>query len=156
MVVEFDIRPKLVRVTLAIYGEQLDPAEITQLLKLKPTRCHRKGEAITTAPATRSHKVSTGAWLLTSENHVNNAVFEEHLSWLLNVLSEKQQALEQVQKLGCNVQVRCGWHAASSNTVPELSVDVMSRLVQLNLPILFDIYFSGPSLEEEMIKALTS
>jgi hypothetical protein len=48
--------------TLALYGEDLDPESVSQRLRCHPTAAHRKGDG---ASARRPSGFRTGAWLLT-------------------------------------------------------------------------------------------
>lgn len=57
--------PASVRVSLRIFGETLDPSEVSALLGCEPTRSQRKGEAVVENGA--SHEAETGAWFLESD-----------------------------------------------------------------------------------------
>jgi hypothetical protein len=48
--------------TLGVYGEDLDPAEVSALLRCEPTGAHRRGDRRRLSPPSK-----TGAWLLRVE-----------------------------------------------------------------------------------------
>jgi hypothetical protein len=54
-----------VRVTLALYSEDLDPDEVSRALGVQPTSAHRRGER----KGPRSPAYRKGAWLLMEEGH---------------------------------------------------------------------------------------
>ena len=49
-----------VNVTLALYGEELEPEEVSRALGVEPTHAHRRGDT----SGSRSSPYSSGAWLL--------------------------------------------------------------------------------------------
>jgi hypothetical protein len=71
--------PDEVAVALCIYGADLDPAEISQLLGVAPTHAHRKGERKTL----RSPPWDKGAWIREVRRFEPidpNSMFEQLLS----------------------------------------------------------------------------
>lgn len=142
-VLDIEIEPREVTVGLGIYSPELDPCKVTEALNIAPTRSSRNGELICTPPSKKLRKAKTGFWLLLSRGQVIEQCFETHFDWLLTQLSGKETALKQLKDLNYVAEVRCGWHAASFNTVPHLSVGQMKRLVKLDLSIVFDVYFSN-------------
>jgi hypothetical protein len=52
--------PDEVAVALCIYGDELDPSDVTSLLGINPTHAHRRGDA----SGPRSVPFKKGAWIL--------------------------------------------------------------------------------------------
>ena len=76
-------------VTLRFAGDDLDPAEISAILPIAPTRAHRKGEEFFAGPhADRLHG-RTGIWFLSTDKHVPSNDLGEHLEFVRTLLYPK-------------------------------------------------------------------
>ena len=74
--------------SLRLFGPDLDPLEITQALRIPPTRTHRAGEP--NLSWTRRQSVldrgvdyAQGHWSLCSREHVQGDRATPHIAWLL-------------------------------------------------------------------------
>jgi hypothetical protein len=72
--------------TLRIMGDQLDPDEITQLLKIKPTTAYAKGDRYEAGHRTGSLVGKTGVWLFSTDRGINSFRLADHLMVLLYLL----------------------------------------------------------------------
>jgi hypothetical protein len=70
-------------VSLRVFGDTLEPEEVSALLGRGPTRGHRKGDAIADG---RASVEPTGAWILESVLP-QGCELEEHVEGLLSLLS---------------------------------------------------------------------
>jgi len=125
------------RVSLAIYGDDLDPDALSTMLKCAPSRSHRKGDS-------RSHTSSpfrTGAWILTVEGRAPRGPNE-----LIDELLERfpvdalfwQSLTERYQ-----VSVQVGIHTGGWNQGFDLPPGTVTALAQRGIGIGFDLYFYG-------------
>ena len=121
--------------TLRLYGDALDPAEVSRLLGLEPTDSAAKGETVVVGAKSRT--APTGRWILTSENAIQSTNLEDHLDWLLDRLSVVPCDVPGVGR----ADVFCYWVSATGHGGPELSPQMLARLASLQLTLGFDLYF---------------
>jgi hypothetical protein len=133
-----------VGVTLAIYGEELDPEEISRTLGVAPTRAHRRGER----PKPRSGKrlgpphresppYKRGGWFL-SERGFNEDVIDR-------VLRQLPEAPAVWRELGARyeIQLRFGIHMTGWNKGMGISSEQVMRIARIGATMEFDIYAYG-------------
>jgi hypothetical protein len=121
------------RIWLGIYGADLDPDEITQLLGIEPTASHRRGEARRSAgPWPR------GAWLLKREG----ARGQEPAQILNATLNELPEDPDVWSRLRATYEVRLtfGLHLDDFNRGFDLAPEVVERLASTGAIVGFDIY----------------
>ncbi|NHC08724.1 DUF4279 domain-containing protein [Pseudomonas stutzeri] len=108
--------------------------QVTDLLKLTPTRTWMKGEL---GPANRPRKFSN--WELQSSLPRTEAFQDRHLVTLLEALEgRREQILEAVSKYKCGLQ-GVGYY---TNENPGFHMDsqLISRIAALGLSVDFDLY----------------
>lgn len=121
-------------VSLCVFGEDLDPAEVTRLLGVAPTRTHRRGDRT----EAQSRPSVQGAWIrqvrceapVTPEaalRRLLDSIPRDHDAWL-------QLAAE------ASVQVRVACHFTRWNKGFSFSPDVVRRLGELGLEVRFAFY----------------
>ena len=125
-----------VRVSLRLFGDDLDPADITRLLGCEPTRALRKGDV---DPIGRYRRVATtGSWLLEGDRPPGEDLEAQVLCLLARVSSN--QATWELLTDRFAVDVFCGVFLDDSNQGFALSPLVLSELSWRKLRIDFDIY----------------
>src|SRR5713101_3492581 len=73
-------------VTLRFAGDELDPAEISAVLPVKPTRSHRKGEEFFAGPHAGNLRGRTGIWFLATDALVDSDDLADHLAFIREML----------------------------------------------------------------------
>ena len=76
-------------VTLRFAGDDLDPAEISAILPIAPTRAHRKGEKFLAGPHAGPLRGRTGIWFLSTDRHVPSDDLGDHLEFVRTLLYPK-------------------------------------------------------------------
>src|SRR4051794_5231558 len=76
-------------VTLRFAGDDLDPAKISAILPIAPTRAHRKGEIFFAGPLAGDLRGRTGIWFLSTDTHVPSDDLGDHLEYVRTLLSPK-------------------------------------------------------------------
>jgi hypothetical protein len=76
----------LISVRLYIQGDDLDPAEITELLRVQPSRAHRRGEP-RTLPGGRLVHEQIGVWVWKTGVDAPDAHLEDCLGHFLSTFS---------------------------------------------------------------------
>lgn len=128
--------------TLCIYHRDLDPDAVSQLLALQPTRSQRRGD-IHNSSASSPIPRPIGAWFLSTRNVSQSRDARFHIDWLLEQLSDKGAAIEQLTQQGCEIRINCYWESAHGHGGPMIWPETMGRLAQLGIELGFDIYFYG-------------
>lgn len=129
--------PELARTTvsLRLFGDALDPAEITRLLGVEPTGCARMGDTRRTASG-RAVVARCGSWRLDAGVPGN---LSTQIGALLAALpSDPSIWRELTQRYRCDVF--CGLFMREGNEGTELQPHVLSMLGDRGLRLDLDIY----------------
>jgi hypothetical protein len=124
-----------VRVSLRVFGDSLEPEEVSALLGREPTRCHRKGDKID--PNGRSVE-PTGAWILDS-GLSEKAEIEDHVEALLAPVSNDSDEWASLTSR-FSASILCSAFLDQYNEGFELSPRLAQSLAERGLVIAFDIY----------------
>jgi len=127
-----------VRASLRVFGDSLEPDEVSALLGHPPTRAPRKGDK---APGGRSIE-PTGAWILDSRIS-EKAEVEDHIESILERLTSDQDEWASLTDRFSAV-VLCSLFLDQYNEGFELSPRVGKALASRGLVIAFDIYSGDP------------
>ena len=122
-----------------MFGDDLDPNEISELLGSAPTDSYRKGDIL---PGRYRRTAKQGAWFLTADHR------EGTDKGLLNVVDELIDGLSSNLDVWLSLTRRfhadlfCGvFMRHTGNEGLELSLGTMKRLVDRGVKIEFDIYY---------------
>jgi hypothetical protein len=128
------------KITLRIFGDELDPDHITSLLRCTPTVAEAKGKpVVSTTGARRIPK--KGRWSLTIESKdCGEGDVEDGIRTLLESLPDDLELWEFLTTT-YSVDIFCGLFLAASNRGFELSKEVSKMLSDRQLVVGFDVYF---------------
>ncbi len=124
-----------VRASLRVFGDTLEPEEVSALLGHEPTRFHRKGDKC--GPHGTSIE-PTGAWILDSRISEKSEV-EDHVEWILSVLTTDVDEWSSLTER-FSASILCGVFLDQYNEGFELSPRLCQALASRGLVIAFDIY----------------
>ena len=133
-----------VRVSLRVFGDGLEPDEVSALLGRQPTRSHRKGDQIRTAgkasanSTTTTPTAPTGAWILDS-GLSEKAEIEDHVEALLSPVSNDSDEWASLTSR-FSASILCSAFLDQYNEGFELSPRLAQSLADRGLVIAFDIY----------------
>lgn len=122
--------------SLRIFGDDLDPDEITAVLGTQPSRAIRKGEPMQVPP---SHPPArTGSWLR-SASKADGDNLDAQIEWILSPLTSD---LIVWKDLGARFELDmfCGVWMDATNQGTGLSPATMKLLGDRGIPIGLDIY----------------
>jgi hypothetical protein len=68
--------------TLRVTGDDLDPDEVTQILRITPTTAHRKGEPFRSGPRAGTVIGRTGVWYFSTEHIFDSDRLSDHINAL--------------------------------------------------------------------------
>jgi hypothetical protein len=124
---------------LRLFGDALDPEEITSVLGCRPSACERKGQLI--GRGKRQVTAKRGAWRLES-TRPRSADISDHLrDILMRVNGDPAVWMDLTTRF--EVDVYCGAFIAEWNRGFELPADLLEALARRRLRIGFDIYANG-------------
>jgi hypothetical protein len=130
-----------VRISLRVFGDSLEPEEVSALLGRVPTREHNKGDKTHKAGTAQGNSDAvepTGAWILDS-GLSEKAEVEEHIESLLGSLSNDMDEWSRLTDV-CSASIHCGLFLDQYNEGFELSPRVAQSLAERGLVVSFDIY----------------
>jgi Domain of unknown function (DUF4279) len=114
-------------VTLRFAGDDLDPDEISDLLPVKPTRAHRKGESFFAGPHAGKLRGRTGIWFLATDRLVPRDDLKEHLDFVHKLLNPRPGDMSRIAKLRAVLErthsgahVTCFWRGDPGETAPQI------------------------------------
>lgn len=122
-------------VALCIYGEDLIPDEVSELLGLNPTHAHRKGDR--KKPSSR-HPFKIGAWILEIRGETPKEP-EDLTAALLDQLPQAKFVWTELASR-YRVELRYGLHMVSWNRGLHLSHGIVERIAKTQAKVGFDIY----------------
>lgn len=130
-----------VRVSLRVFGDGLEPDEVSALLGRQPTRSHRKGDQVRTAGKASANSTTTtptGAWILDS-GLSEKAEIEDHVEALLSPVSNDSDEWASLTSR-FSASILCSAFLDQYNEGFELSPRLAQSLADRGLVIAFDIY----------------
>jgi PNKP adenylyltransferase domain, ligase domain/Domain of unknown function (DUF4279)/PNKP adenylyltransferase domain, C-terminal region len=121
-------------VCLGVYGGDLDPAEVTRLLRCEPSSSHRRGDRMKTGALWRK-----GAWLVSVRGSADP---EELTADLLDRFAVDESVWRSLAQRH-DLQLRFGLFLNRWNRGLELSPALVGRIARVGARVVFDIY--GPA-----------
>ena len=113
-------------VTLRFAGDDLDPAQISAILPIAPTRAHRTGEEFFAGPHAGTLRGRTGAWFLSTDKLVPDDRLGHHLKFIEKLLRPPQDHRRRIVRLRdvlvrthSNAHVTCFWRGEPGETPPQ-------------------------------------
>lgn len=128
-------------VNYMIYPEAETWQQISEILDIKPTNGHNKGEPSSLARRGRPIAPLT-MWGLSSEYVVESMDLRDHLNWLLEQLAPRKDAVLQLQlSEGLSMVVWCNWWSKSGYGGPAVWPEQLRVMSDLNLTLRIDCSF---------------
>ncbi len=140
--------------TLLMHGDDLDPAKVTAVLGLEPSRSHSKGQIMYKG---KNHVHRTGFWSLSTQDSLSSRDLRRHLDWLLDAFEPRASALASFRESGFSCAVSCFWEGPNYGG-PTFSPSQSRRLAALDLEFwvsFYDIVPEPSCVEARLIEPLT-
>jgi hypothetical protein len=129
-------------VTLRFAGADLDPAEISAILPVKPTRAHRMGEEFVAGPHAGKLRGRTGIWYLATDKLVPSDDLAEHLHFIEKLLCPTTSDDGRMQKLRDTLErgrsrahVTCFWRGDPDEASPQIPASFKSAMAPLGADV---------------------
>ncbi len=127
-------------VSIRIFGDDLDPDQVTRLLGAAPTASARKGDAGSPSSSDRRAVARTGSWRLTSAER-SPGDLSGHLRELFSKTTDDLAIWRDLsRRYSCDVF--CGLFMGQGHEGEELDAELMAMLGARGLRLALDIY--GP------------
>jgi hypothetical protein len=135
--------------TLRFAGNELDPAEISMVLPVAPTRAHRKGQDFFAGPRAGMLRGRTGMWFLATDKLVPSDNLADHLQFIEKLLypalddTSRIDALRAIlERTHSRAHVTCFWRGDPGDPAPPIPAHFKSAIQPLAADIEFD--FASP------------
>jgi uncharacterized protein DUF4279 len=125
-------------VTLRFAGDDLDPAEISAILPVAPSRAHKKGEEFVAGPHAGKLRGRTGIWFLATDKLVDSNELADHLKFIETLLypipGDQRRVLGLRKSLDTShshARVTCFWRGDRDAEAPGIPPRFLSLLAPL-------------------------
>ena len=123
--------------TLRIFSADIAPKIISARLGLSPTSENERDEKSTYRPRRENH-----SWSWSTKDTNSSVQSQDHIQAIIVLLQPKKLELTELRNDGCKIDIFCFWTSTDQGGF-DLSVSTMNSLVDLQLPIAWDIYSSS-------------
>jgi hypothetical protein len=130
-----------VEINFGIFGESLNPKEVTQKIGIQPDYSGLRGDDKTNNLGRRIGTHSQGFWILSTENRVQSKDINDHVRYLLTQLLPHREEILKLAE-GGETYFDILWQSTYlyAGTGPEIERDCLQGVVQLEAGMGFDIY----------------
>lgn len=124
-------------VSISIFGEGVDPDEVSQALGASPDRSHRVGEAVSAESSARRR---TGLWSITTHGGVaEEALLAEHIALLFGRVSSDSVIWRQLADRH-STRVSIGWFMGEGNEALRVDASIVDELARRALHLDIDVF----------------
>jgi Domain of unknown function (DUF4279) len=132
--------------SLRIGGDDLDPDEITALLRCSPTISHRKGDFKVGSSTGKKYIKKSGLWSLAAIE-TGREDLDQKIVDLLDQVTDDIQVWRAINSR-FSADVFCGLFMDRSNEGLGISASTMARLGERSIKLALDIY--GPEFDDDL------
>jgi len=125
-------------ISIGLFGSELNPEKITQLLGCEPTSAAKTGEKII-KPNGKERIVKKGFWHLTY-GESDEVILEEKFELLFARLTDNLESWREVTRNLDKAYIFCGLFIDNWNEGFSLSQSILKKISDRNLEVGFDIY----------------
>jgi hypothetical protein len=129
-------------VTLRFAGDDLDPAAISAVLPVAPTRAHKKGEGFFAGPHAGHLRGRIGIWFLATNKLVDSDDLDDHLTFVEEVLyptaaddSRIAELRSILERAHARAHITCFWRGDPGELAPPISEQFKSAVAPLAVDI---------------------
>jgi len=134
-------------ISIRLFGSELNPEKITQLLGCEPTSAAKTGEKIIKSNG-KERIVKKGFWHLTY-GESDEVILEEKIELLFGKLTDNLESWIEVTKNLETADIFCGLFIDNWNEGFTLSQSILRKVSERNLEIGFDFYSPTDTWDEK-------
>lgn len=127
--------------TLRLFGDDLDPERVSELLGVSPTWSERKGDVTPSKSPGGARIARTGSWRLQAADSTGDNA-DRQISEILDQLTTDLDVWKSLAAR-FDVDLFCGWFLEESNEGVTLSSNTLLALGERGIELDVDIYGSG-------------
>ena len=133
--------------TLRIAGDQLQPDQVTRILKIIPTKAFAKGEHYSGGPRSPDLIGRTGVWYFCTDGIVAGNRLSDHLDFIERLLHGRQGVIGPMRELqqllrrqSLHAVVTCFWHGPAGARRPAIprSISATFKAIPAEIEADFD------------------
>jgi hypothetical protein len=138
-------------VALRIYGDDLDPEQVSSSLGIDPTSSQRKGQIFPPNSFGRQRVAPIGGWFLSSEGVVESTDIRRHFEWLLGQLESRATEIGALRASpSVSIYISCIWWASKDGGGGfVLAPEHLQKIGELGLECDFGVAFYGASENDD-------
>lgn len=124
--------------TLRFAGDELDPEEISSVLKENPTHAYKKGQSYRPGPRSPEITGKTGVWFLSTKRKIQSNDIVDHLNFLERIVApfgDRDDRLKKIRDImkrrNLQAHVTFFWRGrpgATRPSIPSVATDTLRRL----------------------------
>jgi Domain of unknown function (DUF4279) len=127
---------KYIYSTLILRGNELNPQEVTDSLKINPSMSFKRGDW-----RNETDKWEHNFWSLSSQDKIQSSNMATHLEWLLNQLEPiKLRLLEILNREGISAEISCFWIFPTDHENITLSPELIQKIADLSVSLSIEFY----------------
>lgn len=123
--------------SLRIFGDELQPTEISRILGCEPTQARLKGEVVK-YPSGRERTFTCGSWFLTAES-AEPENLDGQIKWLVAQMTDDLEVWKSLSS-SYDIDMFCGAFMQSGNDGLSISAATMLTLGLRGIELDLDIY----------------
>lgn len=125
------------RALFRLWGPQVQPADVSALLGLRPAYAHAPGERRNRLGQQLPH----GMWYISSEQHVLEADPEAHITWILDQIEPLASQIDVLRgSHGTHVDIDCT-AAIQGNGGVQFTPGTLGRIAAMKLPLGLTVHY---------------
>jgi hypothetical protein len=127
------------KASFRIIGKDLDPSEITKLLKIHPDQFHRCGDPNMSKLGRRYADFTEGLWAFHSPADETQSI-DAHLEALVAKFWQHRDLLQEFRSRGYKIDIFIGIFGIDDNLGFVLKNTLLTRVMQLGVDLDLDLY----------------
>lgn len=135
-----ELKIPFIEIFFMVWGDELDPEEISKILKIKPTETAKKGDLVIGKKTGTTVLSKTGKWFLKTKEHVNSCQVIDHVEFILTFLRGLEEPLcnfKTIEKLTITflIQVDVDTDSVEFDLNPNLLKEIVRQKIELSFSI---------------------
>ncbi|MBU1085919.1 MAG: DUF4279 domain-containing protein [Candidatus Omnitrophica bacterium] len=129
----------IVDICFRVWGDNLVPEKVTNILNIKPTETFIKGERVSKNPRIKALS-KTGKWFLKTNKHVNSNIVNDHIEFILSLLRKIRKPLHKLKMVDhLSITFIIGIPENADSVEFDLSPVLLKEIAQKNIMLSYDI-----------------
>ena len=124
--------------SICIISKSMLPREVSNVLKMKESRSHEKGEPINKRRPD-GPKRAENMWILESEIDKKSKPLDCHIGKLVEIIEERMESFKTLLPK-CEIEIYCGFSSGNGQGGFVIKSGLLKRLAAIPIDIILDLY----------------